>query len=178
MKIAVFNEKGGAGKTTLAVLLAKLLGYELIDLDSQQSGQRWLGPEPRQVKPGSWVLDCPPGLETINKDVIDLMVQADLVLIPVKTSYTDLVTVPQSIRFVRAQAKRAKVAFVGSMIDNRSSDLADLTKALAGYGYPIAGITTQRASYRRAGLVHGLAGDMDPVAAAEADVLIQYIKGL
>lgn len=178
MKIVVFNEKGGSGKTTVAVTLALALGIDLIDLDSQKSATFWLGDDPRSVTPGGWIADCPPGLEAVSADVIELLGKADLVLIPVKPSFTDLRSLPQTIRFLRIHAKGSKIAFVGSTVDKRSTDAETLREALAGYGYPIAGMLSQRASYRRAGLVSAQAGDSDATAAAEAQTLIQFIAGV
>lgn len=178
MKIAVFNEKGGSGKTTLSVTLALALGIELIDLDSQKSATYWLGDEPRKLISNGWIADCPPGLEAVSADVIELLGKADLVLIPVKPSFTDLRSLPQTVRFLKIHAKSAKIAFVGSTVDKRSTDAETLKEALAGYGYPIAGMLSQRASYRRAGLSSAQAGDSDAIAAAEAETLIQFIQGV
>ena len=176
MKITVYNEKGGAGKTTLAVLLAVLLEAELIDLDAQKSSQSWLGQrkDPHQAKPGNWVIDCPPGLSMETAAAIS---DAEIVLIPVRASFNDLIHLPQTVKFVRTHGAK-KVAFVGSDIDSRTNDEATLREALGGYGYPIAGILTHRASYRRAGLTGGLASDSDPAAAAEAAALITSLQEL
>lgn len=45
MRIAVFNQKGGTGKTTIAIHLARALGEGslLIDLDPQGSATHLLG---------------------------------------------------------------------------------------------------------------------------------------
>lgn len=178
MKIAVFNEKGGSGKTTLSVTLALALNIDLIDLDSQKSATYWLGNERRKLSADGWIADCPPGLEAVSADVIELLEKADLVLIPVKPSFTDLRSLPQTIKFLKIHAKGTRIAFVGSTVDKRSTDAETLKEALAGYGYPIAGMLSQRASYRRAGLINAQAGDSDAIAAAEATALIQFIKGL
>lgn len=175
-RIVVFGEKGGCGKTTVSVVISRLLNLHLYDLDPQKSATHWLGEEPRQTN-GGWIADCAPGLGFMNVEMLDLMKQAQLFLVPVKTSFTDLMSVGQTLKFIKAHASSsAHIAFVGSTVDARSNDESMLREGLAPYKYPIAGIFTHRASYRRAGLSHALPGDSDPVAAAEADALINYIK--
>lgn len=58
---AVALEKGGCGKTALAVNLAAAfhqlgLGVLLVDLDAQASASHWLGIDPEQVEPNRSVL--------------------------------------------------------------------------------------------------------------------------
>lgn len=173
MKITVYNEKGGSGKTTLAVHLAVLFNAEFSSLDSHDVGAAWLKrrPEPHQVIAGNWVVDCPPGQDMATAEAL---ASADIVLVPVKASFPDLVEIGHTVRFIKIHS-RAKVAFVGSDIDSRTNDEAMLRDALAVYKHPVAGVLTHRASYRRAGLAGGLAGDTDATAAAEAEALIKSI---
>ena len=105
--IAVINQKGGTGKTTLATNLAYALAdfaiVFLLDADPQASAQDWYDsrskPYPSlQVKPvegralvqqirslksdRDWIIiDGPPGINRISADAVRA---ADLVLIPAK----------------------------------------------------------------------------------------------
>jgi cellulose biosynthesis protein BcsQ len=174
VKITVYNEKGGSGKTTLAVHMAVLFNAEFSSLDRHNVGAAWLTrrPQPHSVTAGNWVVDCPPGQDMATAEAL---ASSDIVLVPVRASFNDLVELGHTLRFIKIYSK-AKVAFVGSDIDSRTSDESMLREALASYKHPIAGIFTHRASYRRAGISGGLAGDTDPTAAAEAEALIQSIR--
>ena len=110
---AVINQKGGAGKTTLAMNLAAGLARRadtvVIDLDPQGSSRQWasLGsaPFPATVKQiaGKWdartlhqnyrayrhmVLDCPPSIDSHAS--LQALRACDVALIPVLPSPVDL----------------------------------------------------------------------------------------
>ena len=106
MIIALFNQKGGVGKTTSAINLAAALALEgdsvtVVDADAQQQavayevpGARILGVE-RQAElaqvvgeaKSDWVLiDCPPSL----LEAAPAVPLADLVLAPVPPKFGDL----------------------------------------------------------------------------------------
>jgi cellulose biosynthesis protein BcsQ len=176
MKILVFNEKGGAGKTTLAVSLAVKLQLPLLDLDAQATASRWL--ERRTVKhaiadelSSDFVADCRPGLSV---DLSPFLAAADLVIVPVRASFSDLVTLSDTLKFVALH--NSKVALCGADIDTRSSDLELLSDALKVYDLPFLGLFSHRASYRRAGLSGQTAAELDKVAALELDVIVNNIR--
>jgi chromosome partitioning protein len=112
MIIAVINQKGGVGKTTLAVHLACYLCDQgkrvaFVDADPQRSGERWMG----RAEPGIEVLTPQTG-ETVHATLVEadkrfdaivcdgpprlndvtqvLMYMSDLVIIPVSPSTVDL----------------------------------------------------------------------------------------
>lgn len=118
MLIAVSNQKGGVGKSTIAVHLATWLhdrGYEiaLLDLDIQRSSSQWM----REVEPGIAVdtadtpeecllkarglmeshefvvIDCPGGIDSVSRTALIL---ADLALLPISPSILDLRSVQQA----------------------------------------------------------------------------------
>lgn len=172
--IAVLNQKGGAGKTTLSTNLSHsflLNGKKtlLIDADPQGSARDW-----REVNP-----DCPlpvVGLdrETISKDleaiwsgydlvVIDGAPQlekmsiaivkiADLILIPVQPSPYDIWACADLINIIKDRQEitegRPKAAFVISRVIRNTKLGQEIHAALEEYNLPVLkSVTTQRVIY-------------------------------
>jgi chromosome partitioning protein len=175
--IAVINQKGGAGKTTIALNLAAALAAEgkrvlLIDADPQQTAQDWAAirqtPPPFQVvglaKP---VLhrDLPTMAADYDHVVIDgaprnyevarsAVAAADLVLIPVQPSGADFWASRETVGLVKEAhsfKETQKSVFVVSRKIGRSVLGRDIADALAEFEIPIlrAG-TTQRVVYAEA----------------------------
>lgn len=178
MKLMVFNEKGGVGKSTLAVSLAVKLRLPFIDLDAQKTGTRWLERrdsfEVGSVDSPSWVADCRPTIEL--RDVRPLLLTADLVIVPLRASFPDLVTLDGTIEFLSKNG--ARIAFFGADVDMRAKDYDNLLEGLKPYEPPLLGYFSHRASYRRSGIRGKIAAEIDKVAAAELDAVIEKIKGI
>jgi cellulose biosynthesis protein BcsQ len=178
MKIAVFNEKGGVGKTTTAVSLAVRFGLPLIDLDPQATSTKWLarregGWPTAEVTSAAWVVDCQPG---IDAGIAPILASADLVIVPVRVSFPDLATLGDTVNFLSASG--AKVALMGGDIDSRSSDKDTLFEALRGYSLPVLGMFTHRKSYRGSGMTGQSAAEIDKIAALELDAIVEAIRKL
>lgn len=177
MIIAVVSQKGGAGKTTVALNLAAAFAAEgkrilLVDADPQQTAQDWAAiratPPPFQVvglaKP---VLhrDLPKMAADYDHVVIDgaprnyevarsAVAAADLVLIPVQPSGADFWASRETVSLVkelRNFKELQKSAFVVSRKIGRTVLGRDMADALAEFDIPIlrAG-TTQRVVYAEA----------------------------
>lgn len=128
--ITVFNEKGGAGKTTTACQLAGTFGHHgydvlVADLDAQNASSKWLGAMQGENFPGTlWTghqygertsseieklskkfdlifIDCPPSVEATS--TWSSLLVSDLALIPTKLNPTDINALHASL----ALAKKA-----------------------------------------------------------------------
>lgn len=201
--IAVLNQKGGSGKTTIATNLAHaLLKNEskvlLVDSDPQGSARDW-----NEANGGSIVPVVGLDRETLAKDlqaiwqgydwiVIDGAPQiaklsaaavkvADLVIIPVQPSPYDIWACADLVDIIAARHEVAdgkpKAAFVISRAIKNTKLGGEVSTALAEYNLPIfKSGTTQRVAYPTTA-AEGLTVFNDPhsEAAKEIDALRKEI---
>ena len=176
---AVINQKGGAGKTTLAMNLAAGLARRgktlVLDLDPQGSSQQWASmgqtPFPATVEQigGDWnartlhqnyqayqhmVLDCPPSLESHAS--LQALRACDVALIPVLPSPIDLwasLKLPQEIEEARKVNPNIKAYLVLNQLEPNSALSAAMHDALLEFGIPVMNaVIRRRAAYRSAAL--------------------------
>ena len=176
MKISIFSEKGGAGKSTLAVALAFALDIPIIDLDPMQVSSGHLRKrDPASLKSGC-VVDFPAGVDLGHAKYLT---DSDLVIIPCRPTWPDLKGLAQTIKFAKAHTgKGTKLALFANAISPKSSDLALFIQGAAPYGLPILGHFTQRVVYGRAGLSGVPFGDLDQVAGQEIEAVVVNVRSL
>ena len=176
--VAIINQKGGTGKTTLATNLAWVLAEKedilLLDADPQASAQNWSagdGTVPdtltiKEIGTGDlfrlvksmaadydWVIiDGPPGITKTSADAVRV---ADVVLIPAKPSPLDVWAASDIVAAVLARQKTArgvpKAAFVITMSQPRTRLGQQIDAALNEMGIPVLQArTTQRVAYPNA----------------------------
>jgi chromosome partitioning protein len=175
--VVVFSQKGGAGKSTLAIHMsveASRAGRKtaLIDADPQGTAAAWAGTRDRAaptIVAGSALnigdllegarndgyelvfIDCPPHT---NLGASDLVAVADLVVVPVQASFPDMAALNSALSVIKASGK----PFV--FVINRAAIRAPETKEAIDMLSPIAPVCPtvvhDRAPFRRA-LSSGLA---------------------
>ena len=174
MIISVQNQKGGVGKTTLAIHVSHalcLFGYKvlLIDADPQGSARDWAAS--RQSEPlfsvmgidrpsihkeipliapnyDHILIDGPPRVTELARSAI---VAADLVLIPVQPSPYDVWAAQEVINLIKEASVFKEILKSVFVVNRKIANTAigrDVNEALASYKIPVLrSQITQRVSF-------------------------------
>jgi chromosome partitioning protein len=200
--ITIAQQKGGAGKTTLAVNLAVAFAGQgasvaLLDTDPQGSLGRWfMARRDRMGDPGvefstasAWgvsyeaeklrkqhdlvIVDTPP---KVDADLRPALREADLVLIPVASSHVDLWAVDGVLDLVSREGRRALLVMNRAKAGTR---LADEVALAAAEKAAVARTSLgQRVAYAET-LGQGLAvSELRGPARAEVDALMAEVAAL
>lgn len=162
--VAMVNQKGGTGKTTLSINLAAAFAEVqptlLMDADPQGSALDWadsratpqMNLDACAVDPAAllhdvrrlatrydWIIiDGPPGIGRVSADAVRA---ADIVLIPSKPSPFDVWAASDIVEAVRARQETTggipKGCFVITMARSRTRLVGQVHEALAEYGLPV-----------------------------------------
>lgn len=201
--IAVLNQKGGTGKTTLATNLAvaaarRGLKVLLVDADKQGSARDWhaagdgCGVQVIAADTPSSVSSLPALAQAFDLVVVDgapsaglmaaaVLKVADQVIIPVQPSPYDIWAAGELVEMVKARQavqEDLKAAFVVSRAIPRSGLAGDVLGALQGHEMPILESRThQRVSYPNSAARGKSVFDTDDTAAqAEIESIFAEIN--
>lgn len=196
--IVVASRKGGAGKTTIASLLAVEAAragagpVAVVDLDPMRGLSQWWeareaetpimvaadgGPAAsldaaRRAGAALVLVDTPPATAPV---VAEVMALADLVLVPVQPSPHDLRAVGATVE--AARRARRPVVFVINRTKPRVRLTGEAAIALSQHGTVAPAMLADRAIYAAAAIDGRTAAELEPsgTAAAEVTALWAYI---
>ena len=194
--IALVSQKGGSGKTTLALALAvahQLAAGEavVIDLDPQGSAGVWGDLRGDDLPPV--VPSHPPRLARVldtarnagaTLAVIDMAPReaggaveaarvADLVLVPCRPSAVDLAAIPVSLDVGRLAGTAAAVVL--NAVPARGDLAAQATEAVRGFGATLAPVTLgARVAHVRAFTAGRTAQEIEPRSTAAQEIKALY----
>lgn len=170
--LAFLSQKGGSGKTTLAVHTAVAAQEDgervvIVDTDLQKSATRWgevRNSEAPAIAPVAaailhdviaaarndamtlCIVDTAPHA---TPDAARVAALADLVVIPCRPTAFDLAAVPSAVEIVKAAGVRA--VFVLSACPFRAPEIGETRTVLEGYDIPVAPVAiTDRRAFARA----------------------------
>jgi chromosome partitioning protein len=204
--LAVLNQKGGAGKTTLATHIARGLQIEgervlLVDADPQGSARDWHASDeenpvptvgidrptlhrdlPSLSKGYDWVvIDGAPQIAALSASAVKA---ADVVLIPVQPSPYDVWATSDLVEMIKTRQEltdgRLKAAFVISRQIPNTHLARDVEEALLAYELRVfESRTTQRVAYPQSASAGTTVLDVGAKKAAdEIRAIVLELKGM
>jgi chromosome partitioning protein len=194
--VVVLSQKGGAGKTTLAVHLAVAAERDgkpavIVDLDPQASASSWS--DLRAAETPAVVSAQPARLQKVLDAARDNGVRlvvidtaphsesaslaaaraGDLLLIPCRPAILDLRSIHSTVDLARLANKPA--AIVLNAVPPRGGLADDAESAVKGYGLPVVPVrVTQRATYVHALTVGQTAQEYEPDSKAAEEIAALY----
>jgi chromosome partitioning protein len=195
--VAILSQKGGTGKTTLALHLAVAAEQAgetviVIDLDPQASATAWKDVRPAEtpdvisVAPGRFqkaldaakeagvtltLIDTAPHSHDVSYAAAKA---ADLVLIPCRHGFLDVNAIGTTAELVERAGKPGFVVF-NQMPPRATNILADVTQAVSTYGVRVAPVTLhQRAAYGNALTAGQTAQEFEPKGKAGEEIAKLY----
>lgn len=191
--ITIAHQKGGVGKSTLALNLAysfaKNVNTLLTDIDPQGSTIQLSGIIPDlSIIPFSndiysqnfeaLFIDTPPYL---MNEILPIFLKSDLVIIPTKAGVPDIMAIRSTVDLVKEAQKTNKkliAAIVLNMVKPRASITEQAKEQLKEYGLPIIGEIRDRVAYTNTFLTGGVLTGTDENAKIEVNELTSKILEL
>ena len=191
--VAIISQKGGAGKTTLALHLAAAAQDAgavslIIDTDPQATASQWAAwrrdappevidsPPPRlaakikqaQAQGAQFVvIDTPPHADSAARAAVEA---ADLILIPCRPSAFDLAAIQTTAKLVELLRKPAFVVFTAGS-PNAPRIYQEAGELVEGFGTPACPVVLpDRAAYRHASAGGQTVMEIEPAGKAADEV--------
>jgi chromosome partitioning protein len=200
--VAIVSQKGGSGKTTLALHLATVAAYSgkqscVIDTDPQATAAAWgdwrgdylpqvmTSPPVRLIRTiqkaakdgvDFIVIDTPPNGEMATREAVRA---ADLILLPTRPRTFDLHAMEATAQLVAHAGKPAFALFNG--VPARATRMiAQASEFVDGLGLSVCPVHLgERAAFHRSAATGEVASESEPggKAASEIDALWTWVRG-
>jgi len=197
MKIAFLNQKGGVGKTTLAINVAGALGRAgarvlFVDADPQGSALSWselrqgdtlfnIVGMPRPVVHKEVpalaegydhvVIDSPPSVHAVSKSII---ATADVIIIPIQPSPYDIWAAEDVLALIKEAAVFNEGVVIAFAINRKIANTAigrDVVDSLSGYGVRVLNSQiAQRVLFAESAAQGKAVFEVDPASAATVEI--------
>jgi chromosome partitioning protein len=194
---SVLSQKGGAGKTTVALHLAIAamqtgLNVLVIDVDPQQSAVKWAnirGSDSPKVKavitpdlPKALVDAERRGVKLVivdtspraDRDCIEICRRADFVIVPVRPSVMDIPAVEETLNLIDQAGQRHKTVIVLNAVPSNTSEGTEAAEVLTQIGELFPLMLGDRVDFRRALTGGQGVTEFAPKSKAASEVLTLY----
>jgi chromosome partitioning protein len=191
--ITIAHQKGGVGKSTLALNLALCFQHQLsvalVDTDLQGSlyhikedfpGLAIIGLDKLQdiqrLNYDLVIIDTPPYL---SSRLPELFLHSDFILVPSKAGFFDVMAIRSTLALIKEaqlKAPHVRAGIVLNMIKPRSSITKDIAALLESMDVPLLKTRIHdRVSIARSAMTTGILNGADPKAAAELMALAEEV---
>jgi len=197
-KVAVVMEKGGVGKTTIALNLAVAAGQKghlaaVIDIDQQATASKWTD---RRTDDKPWVVPTltarlPAAIKQAEENGVEFLVidtpphsgadaveaarRADVVLIPVEPHLFTLETLPKLADLLKLAGDPPAI-FVINKAATQGSEAQNAAEHIKKQGFNVAPVVLHlRAAHRHATNVGQVAAEYDAGSKAAGEVMQLYV---
>lgn len=170
---SVLSQKGGAGKTTVALHLAVAALQDgksviVVDVDPQQSAVKWANI--REIDLPKVIAAITPDLPKVladaarrgvdlavidtspraDRDCIEICRRADFVIVPVRPSVMDIPAVEETMQLIETAGQRNKSVIVLNAVPAHTSEGQEAAEVLASIGQLLPVTLGDRVDFRRA----------------------------
>lgn len=191
--ITIAHQKGGVGKSTLAINLAicfqDQLSVALVDTDLQGSLYHIREDFPdlaiigvdrlqdiQQLAYDLIVIDTPPYL---SSRLPELFLYSDFILVPTKAGFFDVMAIRSTLALIKEAQQKApllKAGIVLNMVKPRSGITQDVAELLQSMGTPLLQTKVHdRVSIARSSIIGGILNGTDRRAKAEIMALTEEV---